>query len=90
MNQEEKEYIARFILDARDERGVTVLLIEHHMDVVTAICDRMMVLSYGEMHRARQADARRSPSRASSRPTSASAQPHASRGGRMSAPALRT
>ncbi|HMN71134.1 MAG TPA: ABC transporter ATP-binding protein [Rhodoblastus sp.] len=49
MNQEEKEYIARFILDARDERGVTVFLIEHHMDVVTAICDRVMVLSYGEV-----------------------------------------
>jgi len=48
MNQEEKEYIARFILDARDERKTTVLLIEHHMDVVTSICDRVMVLSYGE------------------------------------------
>jgi branched-chain amino acid transport system ATP-binding protein len=49
MNQEEKEYMARFILDARDERGVTVLLIEHHMDVITGICDRVMVLSYGEI-----------------------------------------
>ncbi|MFN3852883.1 MAG: ABC transporter ATP-binding protein [Phreatobacter sp.] len=49
MNQEEKEYIARFILDAREERGVTVLIIEHHMDVVTAICDRVVVLSYGEI-----------------------------------------
>lgn len=49
MNQEEKEYIARFILDARDERGVTILLIEHHMDVVTALCDRVTVLSYGEV-----------------------------------------
>lgn len=48
MNQEEKEYMARFILDTRDERGATVLLIEHHMDVVTSICDRMTVLSYGE------------------------------------------
>ncbi len=48
MNQEEKEYIARFILDAREERGVTIFIIEHHMDVVTAICDRAMVLSYGE------------------------------------------
>ena len=49
MNQEEKEYMARFVLDARDERGVTVLLIEHHMDVIVGICDRMLVLSYGEM-----------------------------------------
>jgi branched-chain amino acid transport system ATP-binding protein len=49
MNQVEKEYMARFVLDARDERGVTVLLIEHHMDVVVGICDRMLALSYGEM-----------------------------------------
>ncbi|HBC56997.1 MAG TPA: ABC transporter ATP-binding protein, partial [Gammaproteobacteria bacterium] len=49
MNQEEKEYMARFILDARDEMGVTVFLIEHHMDPVTGICDRMVALSYGEM-----------------------------------------
>jgi branched-chain amino acid transport system ATP-binding protein len=48
MNQEEKEYMARFVLDARDELGASVLLIEHHMDIVTALCDRMLVLSYGE------------------------------------------
>jgi len=48
MNQEEKEYIARFILDARDERGVTILLIEHHMDVVMSLCDEVLVLSSGE------------------------------------------
>lgn len=49
MNQEEKEFMARFILDARDERGVTVLIIEHHMDVITGICDRMLALNYGAM-----------------------------------------
>ena len=49
MNQEEKEYIARFILDASEARGVTTLIIEHHMDVVTSICDRVVVLSYGEV-----------------------------------------
>jgi len=48
MNQEEKEYMARFILDAREERNISILLIEHHMDVVTALCDRVLVLSYGE------------------------------------------
>ncbi|MFO1196875.1 MAG: ABC transporter ATP-binding protein [Burkholderiaceae bacterium] len=48
MNQEEKEYMARFILDAREERGMTILLIEHHMDVIAAVCDRVTVLCYGE------------------------------------------
>ena len=49
MNQEEKGYMSRFILDARAERGVSVLLIEHHMDVIIGICDRMLALNYGEM-----------------------------------------
>jgi branched-chain amino acid transport system ATP-binding protein len=49
MNQEEKEYMARFILDVREESGITVLMIEHHMDVVASLCDRMVVLNYGEM-----------------------------------------
>lgn len=47
MNQEEKEYMARFILDARDELGISVLLIEHHMDVVMDICDRIVALDHG-------------------------------------------
>ena len=47
MNQEEKEYMARFILDARDELGTSVILIDHHMDVVMDISDRVVVLNYG-------------------------------------------
>jgi branched-chain amino acid transport system ATP-binding protein len=49
MNQEEKEYMARFILDIREEHKTTVLLIEHHMDVVAGLCDHLVVLSYGEL-----------------------------------------
>ena len=48
MNQEEKEYMVRFILDARDALDLSILLIEHHLDVVTAICDRVAVLNNGE------------------------------------------
>jgi len=47
MNQEEKEYMVRFILDAQESLGLTVLIIEHHMDVITAICDRTLVLNDG-------------------------------------------
>ena len=47
MNQEEKEYMVRFILDAHEALGLTVLMIEHHMDVVTAICGRVLVLNDG-------------------------------------------
>lgn len=48
MNQEEKEYMARFMLDAHAERRLPVLLIDHHLDVVTGISDRIVVLSHGE------------------------------------------
>ena len=48
MNQEEKEYMARFVLDAHAERRLPVLMIEHHLDVVTGISDRIVVLSHGE------------------------------------------
>ncbi len=48
MNLEEKEYMARFILDVNLERGVTVVMIEHQLDVIVGICNRMAVLNYGE------------------------------------------
>ena len=48
MNQEEKEYMVRFILDAHEALGLTVLIIEHHMDVVTELCDRVLVLNNGQ------------------------------------------
>jgi branched-chain amino acid transport system ATP-binding protein len=47
MNQEETEDMARFILDIKEERGVTPVLIEHHMGVVMDICDRIAVLNFG-------------------------------------------
>ncbi len=49
MNQEEKEYMVRFVLDAKEALDLTVLLIEHHMDVISAICDRAVVLNNGEV-----------------------------------------
>ncbi|MEZ5849266.1 MAG: ABC transporter ATP-binding protein [Hyphomicrobiaceae bacterium] len=47
MNQEEKEDMARYILDVNQERGVTVVLIEHDMGVVMDISDRVCVLDRG-------------------------------------------
>ncbi len=48
MNVEEKEDVARFILDINEERGVTVVLIEHDMGVVMDISTRVAVLDFGK------------------------------------------
>jgi branched-chain amino acid transport system ATP-binding protein len=48
MNAEETEDMARFVLDINQERGVTVVLIEHDMGVVMDISDRICALDFGE------------------------------------------
>lgn len=48
MNQEEREDIARFILDLRDELGITVLMVEHDMGIVMDISDHVVVMHHGE------------------------------------------
>ncbi len=47
MNQEEKEDIARFILDLKDELGMTVFMVEHDMGIVMDISDHVCVMNYG-------------------------------------------
>jgi branched-chain amino acid transport system ATP-binding protein len=47
-NHEEKEDMARFILDVNEEWGTTVILIEHDMGVVMDISDRVAVLDMGQ------------------------------------------
>ncbi len=47
MNAEEKESMARFILDVHEERGITVVVIDHDIDVVMDIADRVVVLDFG-------------------------------------------
>jgi branched-chain amino acid transport system ATP-binding protein len=47
MNQEEKEDMARFILEVNREWGTTIILIEHDMAVVMDISERVAVLDHG-------------------------------------------
>lgn len=49
MNVEETEDIARFVLDIKEELGVTILMVEHDMGVVMDIADRVTVLDFGLM-----------------------------------------
>lgn len=47
MNVEEKEDIARYILDINEEWEMTIILIEHDMGVVMDISDHVAVLDFG-------------------------------------------
>ena len=49
MNREETEDMARFILDVREEWGVTVLMVEHDMGMVMDLSDYVVVLNFGQV-----------------------------------------
>ena len=48
MNAEEKEDMARFVVDVNEERGTTIIMIEHDMGVVMDLSNRVTVLDFGE------------------------------------------
>lgn len=48
MNLEEKEDMARYVVDLNEEWGMTVIMIEHDMGVVMDISHRVMVLDFGK------------------------------------------
>lgn len=47
MNVEEKEDMARFIIDVHERRRIPLVLVEHDMGVVMDIADRVCVLDFG-------------------------------------------
>jgi branched-chain amino acid transport system ATP-binding protein len=47
LNHQEIGSLGSLIQRIRDERQVTVLLVEHHMSLVMSICDRVVALDFG-------------------------------------------
>jgi len=47
MNPQESMELMDFIVKIRNQYDLTILLIEHHMQVVMGVCSRMYVLDYG-------------------------------------------
>jgi len=47
LNHEEVEALVQIIRAIRDDRGVTILLVEHHMGLVMEVSDRVVVLDFG-------------------------------------------
>jgi branched-chain amino acid transport system ATP-binding protein len=48
MNSEESEELVKFIRSIKDKFNLTILMIEHHMDVVAGLSDRVTVLNFGK------------------------------------------
>lgn len=49
MNPQESDELMHLIKKIRDEFDLSVLMIEHHMQVVMGICERIYVLDYGKL-----------------------------------------
>ena len=49
MNPQETAELTAFIGRIRNEFGLTILMIEHHMDLVMDISDRIYVLDFGKL-----------------------------------------
>ena len=47
LNREEKEDLARFIFRIRHEKKLTMIWVEHDMEMITQIADRIICLDYG-------------------------------------------
>jgi branched-chain amino acid transport system ATP-binding protein len=49
MTMDEKEDMARFILDVRRTSGIPIVIVEHDMQLVSDIADRVLVLDWGQV-----------------------------------------
>ncbi|MBN2286325.1 MAG: ABC transporter ATP-binding protein [Tissierellales bacterium] len=49
MNPQETQELAEFIVQIKNKYNVTILMIEHHMDLVMKISDRIYVLDFGKL-----------------------------------------
>jgi branched-chain amino acid transport system ATP-binding protein len=48
LNQEEREEMVFWIKDIRNQLGITVILIEHNMQMVSSISDRILAVNFGK------------------------------------------
>jgi branched-chain amino acid transport system ATP-binding protein len=48
LNHTEIHGLGELIKRIRDERDITILLVEHHMSMVMSICDTVVVLDFGK------------------------------------------
>jgi len=49
MNVEETDDLMNWITDIKEEKGITIILVEHNMRLVMDISDRVLALNFGKV-----------------------------------------
>ncbi len=49
MNPQETQELGRFIVQIKEKYGLTIFMIEHHMDLVMQFCERIYVIDFGRL-----------------------------------------
>jgi branched-chain amino acid transport system ATP-binding protein len=49
MNPEETRRMMEHVRRVRDERDITIMLVEHDMQAVMGLCDRITVMNFGQL-----------------------------------------
>ena len=49
MNPQETDELGRFIVQIKEKYGLTIFMIEHHMDLVMKFSDRIYVVDFGKL-----------------------------------------
>ena len=47
LTHDEVDDLAKILRDVRARRGISMVLVEHHMGLVMSLCDRIVVLDFG-------------------------------------------
>ena len=48
MNEDETEALSRLVLNIREEYDITIVIIDHHMDIIMNTCEQISVNNFGE------------------------------------------
>ena len=49
MNEEESADLSAIIKQIREDFQVTIVIIDHHMDVIMEVCEKITVVNFGQM-----------------------------------------
>lgn len=49
INEEESQQLSEVIKQIRAKNDITIIIIDHHMDVIMNVCDKISVINFGKL-----------------------------------------